>query len=104
MNSYYTNKIEGQHAEPLLIERALQQDFSKKPGEARKQRIAVAHIVTERWGEVTFPTFNSNLSFIARLDAVRRVWVNFGYGAYGAGIGLVPLLNCHRTNALRTHS
>ena len=65
MNSYYTNKIEGQHTEPLLIERALQKDFSSKPGEARKQRIAVAHIVTERWGEETFPTFDSNVFFEA---------------------------------------
>ena len=32
MNSYYTNKIEGQQTEPLLIERALQKDFSAKPG------------------------------------------------------------------------
>ena len=63
MNSYYTNKIEGQHTEPRLIERALQKDFSSKPGEARKQRIAVAHIVTERWGEETFPTFDSSVFF-----------------------------------------
>lgn len=59
MNSYYTNKIEGQHTEPLLIEQALQKDFSSKPAEARKQRIAVAHIATEQWGEETFPTWDS---------------------------------------------
>ncbi|MGV7244442.1 Fic family protein [Caballeronia sp. M23-90] len=63
MNSYYTNKIEGQHTEPLLIERALQEDFSAKPGEALKQRIAVAHIGTERWGEKTFPAFDSTAFF-----------------------------------------
>ncbi|KQR76437.1 hypothetical protein ASG35_15335 [Burkholderia sp. Leaf177] len=63
MNSYYTNKIEGQHTEPLLIERALNEDFSAKPGEAQKQRIAVAHIGTERWGEETFPTFDSTTFF-----------------------------------------
>jgi Fic family protein len=63
MNSYYTNKIEGQHTEPLLIERALQKDFSTKPEEARKQRIAVAHIATECWGEKTFPTFDSDALF-----------------------------------------
>lgn len=59
MNSFYTNKIEGQHTEPLLIEKALKQDFSSKPDEARKQRIAIAHIETERWGEVTYPTFDA---------------------------------------------
>ncbi|WP_255631736.1 hypothetical protein [Caballeronia sp. dw_19] len=79
MNSYYTNKIEGQHTEPLLIERALQKDFSSRPDEARKQRIAVAHIVTERWGEKTFSTFDSNVFFEAsvpqaiRLSGNRRV-------------------------------
>jgi Fic family protein len=59
MNCYYTNKIKGQHTEPPLIERALHQDFSAKPAEARKQRIAVAHSGTERWGEETFPAFDS---------------------------------------------
>lgn len=59
MNSFYTNKIEGQHTEPLMIERALQQDFSSLPAEARKQRIAVAHIETERWGEVRYPVFDA---------------------------------------------
>lgn len=47
MNSYYTNKIEGQQTEPLLIERAMRQDFSGSPDEARRQRIAIAHIDTE---------------------------------------------------------
>lgn len=63
MNSFYTNKIEGQHTEPLLIERALAQDFSNKPEEARKQRIALAHINTERWGETAYPIFDSNEFF-----------------------------------------
>jgi len=59
MNSFYTNKIEGQHTEPLLIEQALQQDFSSRPAEARKQRIAIAHIATERWGEQNCPVFDA---------------------------------------------
>jgi Fic family protein len=63
MNSFYTNKIEGQHTEPLLIERALHQDFSKQPTEARKQRIAVAHIETERWGEAAYPNFDATQFF-----------------------------------------
>ena len=36
MNSFYTNKIEGQHTEPLLIEQASRQDFSNTPDEARR--------------------------------------------------------------------
>lgn len=63
MNSFYTNKIEGQHTEPLMIERALKKDFSNHPDEARKQRIALAHIETERWGEATYPLFDAATFF-----------------------------------------
>lgn len=48
MNSYYSNRIEGQNTHPLQIERALHQDFSSKPEEAKLQRIALAHIEAER--------------------------------------------------------
>lgn len=44
MNSYYSNRIEGQSTHPYNIERALHNDFSHQPGEARLQRIAIAHI------------------------------------------------------------
>lgn len=47
MNSYYSNRIEGQSTHPHNIERALQNDFSHKPDEARLQRIAIAHIEAE---------------------------------------------------------
>lgn len=47
MNSYYTNKIEGQHTRPADIERAIQQDFSADVAIARKQRLAVAHMEIE---------------------------------------------------------
>lgn len=48
MNSYYTNRIEGEHARPSEIERALSKDFSTNADLARKQRLAVAHIQTEK--------------------------------------------------------
>lgn len=63
MNSFYTNKIEGQHTTPLLIERALSKNFSSKPDEAQKQRIAVAHIETERWGEHAYAQFDAQTFF-----------------------------------------
>ena len=63
MNSYYTNKIEGQQTEPLLIERAMRQDFSRSPDEARRQRIAIAHIDTERWSETAWKTYDSATFF-----------------------------------------
>ena len=47
MNSYYTNRIEGQHTRPHEIDQALRQDFSKGAGLATKQRLAVAHIEAE---------------------------------------------------------
>lgn len=47
MNSYYSNRIEGEHTRPSEIERALQQDFSGNADLARKQRLAVAHIRAE---------------------------------------------------------
>ena len=48
MNSYYTNKIEGQHTKPAEIERALIKDFNPDAALARKQRIAVAHMEVEQ--------------------------------------------------------
>jgi Fic family protein len=47
MNSYYTNRIEGEHTRPSDIERALQEDFSANTDLARRQRLAVVHIRTE---------------------------------------------------------
>lgn len=48
MNSYYSNRIEGQSTHPRNIERALKHDFSDKPDVARLQRIALAHIEAEK--------------------------------------------------------
>lgn len=50
MNSYYTNKIEGQHTLPTDIERALVDDYDADPDRARRQRLALAHMRTEAWG------------------------------------------------------
>jgi Fic family protein len=56
MNSYYTNKIEGQHTRPAEIERALVRDFDADQTQARKQRLAVAHIETEIELEARLPS------------------------------------------------
>lgn len=47
MNSYYTNRIEGQHTRPHEIEEALRRDFSRNADLAARQRLAVAHIEAE---------------------------------------------------------
>jgi Fic family protein len=48
MNSYYSNRIEGQGTHPRNIDSALKHDFSSKPDTAKLQRIAVAHIEAEK--------------------------------------------------------
>lgn len=52
MNSYYTNRIEGEHTRPSDIDRALKQDFSGDRSLARRQRLAIAHIHAEEICEV----------------------------------------------------
>ncbi len=47
MNSYYTNRIEGQHTRPSELEQALRSDFSGDAGLAARQRLALAHIDAE---------------------------------------------------------
>jgi Fic family protein len=51
MNSYYSNKIEGQHTLPTDIQSALGNDYSDDADKARRQRLAIAHIRTEEWIE-----------------------------------------------------
>ncbi len=51
MNSYYTNKIEGQHTLPVEIEQALRQEFSSEREVQRKQRVALSHLAAETWAE-----------------------------------------------------
>lgn len=47
MNSYYSNKIEGQHTYPADLELALQQQFSMDQDVRRRQELAVAHMQVE---------------------------------------------------------
>ncbi|MGO3131320.1 MAG: Fic family protein [Alcaligenes sp.] len=48
MNSYYSNRIEGQSTHPIHIEDALHKQFSDQPDVARLQRVALAHIQAEK--------------------------------------------------------
>ena len=47
MNSYYSNRIEGQHTRPHELEQALRKDFSSDAKLAARQRLALAHIDAE---------------------------------------------------------
>lgn len=65
MNSYYSNRIEGQGTHPRNIQRALNKDFSGRPDIARLQRIAVAHIEAERELEHRLDGINPRLGAFA---------------------------------------
>jgi Fic family protein len=57
MNSYYTNKIEGQQTLPADIERAVHRQFDADRERARRQRLALAHMEAEQsleseWSDV----------------------------------------------------
>jgi Fic family protein len=60
MNSYYSNRIEGQYTHPANIERALAHDFSDQPDTAKRQRIAIAYIDAEKQLEHSDPSIFKN--------------------------------------------
>lgn len=63
MNSYYSNRIEGQGTHPLDIERAMRSDYSDSPERARLQRLARAHIEAEASLEQEISGISSALRF-----------------------------------------
>lgn len=71
MNSYYSNRIEGQGTHPANIERALRSDFSDRPDVASGQRIALAHIEAEKELEPTIQSEAATLgsTFLRRAHA-----------------------------------
>lgn len=59
MNSYYSNRIEGQHTLPQEIEQALRNDYAKDQDRARRQRLALAHMQTEAQLENLWPQWTT---------------------------------------------
>ncbi len=59
MNSYYSNKLEGQHTLPLEIEQALRDDYSRDADKARRQRLALAHMATEAQLQQRWPAWDA---------------------------------------------
>lgn len=72
MNSYYTNRIEGQHTKPHEIERALRQDFSRNKDLAARQRLALAHIEAEAAVECRWVD-DAGARQLYSVDAVRQI-------------------------------
>lgn len=73
MLSYYTNRIEGQHTRPADIERALAKQYDADAQQARKQRLALAHIDAEAELETAVATMPRGSiydpAFVARIHA-----------------------------------
>lgn len=67
MNSYYSNKIEGQHTLPADIERALRNDYSQDQDKARRQRLALAHMETENALETGWRQWSSGQVWSAQM-------------------------------------
>ncbi|MBU6504685.1 MAG: Fic family protein [Betaproteobacteria bacterium] len=74
MNSYYSNRIEGQGTHPKNIERALAQDFSAQPEVARLQRLALAHIEAEKSLEALVTEGESPLASAFLREAHRALY------------------------------
>jgi Fic family protein len=66
MNSYYSNRIEGQHTLPLEIEQALRNDYSLDADKARRQRLALAHMATESQLEAMWPQWSQQTVWSAQ--------------------------------------
>jgi Fic family protein len=71
MNSYYTNKIEGQHTRPADIERALRREFDADAALAKKQRLAIAHMEVEERFEQELAAATAGQLFTP--DLVKRI-------------------------------
>jgi Fic family protein len=67
MNSYYSNRIEGQHTLPIDIERALHNDYSQDQDKARRQRLALAHMETEAAVEAHWKAWSDGHIWSARM-------------------------------------
>ena len=57
MNSYYSNRIEGQHTLPMEIEQALSNQYAQDEDKAKRQRLALAHMATEEQLESRWSTW-----------------------------------------------
>ena len=66
MNSYYSNRIEGQNTRPLDIAAALRSEFSASTATAKLQRLAVAHIHAEQNLEGPDTSEVLTMQFLAR--------------------------------------
>ena len=74
MNSYYSNRIEGQGTHPRHIEAALRKEFSDRPDVAKLQRVALAHIDAELELELRVADGTAVLSSEFLIEAHRSLY------------------------------
>jgi Fic family protein len=75
MNSYYSNLIEGQSTNPLSIEAALKSRFETDPHEKKLQKLAVAHIQTQKIAEKVI--FENPTVSITHIDFIKFLHKEF---------------------------
>lgn len=100
MNSYYSNRIEGQGTHPLNIERALHRDFSDKPDVARLQRLALAHIEAEREMEAEASQGGSSLAWARAQSAHRALYSRLSESDRSTAEGRIVQPGTLRTEAV----
>lgn len=67
MNSYYSNRIEGQHTLPAEIEQALRNNYAADADKARRQRLALAHMATEEAMERRWNAWDARTIWSAKM-------------------------------------
>ena len=92
MNSYYSNRIEGQHTRPHELEAALRRDFSTDSRLATRQRLAIAHIDAE----VALETRYAGTDGAARLYTTQAV-----QDIHAELFSRLPAADLHRGEAVR---
>lgn len=87
MNSYYTNRIEGQHTTPALIEAAFHKQYSPDVDEYRKQHMAIAHIAAE--AELETEWRDASVSGLFEPARVREIHTRF-FAAMPEALRITP--------------
>jgi Fic family protein len=73
MNSYYSNLIEGQSTNPISIDEALKKNYESDPKKRDLQKLAIAHIETQRKAETALINApDIDISSIAFLKFLHR--------------------------------
>lgn len=99
INSYYSNRIEGEHTTPAEIERAVKKEYSKDEKRKRLQLLSVAHIevqeLIDKWLETAPDTNVCSSDFLCSIhrefyERVPESFLNIHDPETGETIRMVP--------------